>query len=195
YASVGDPWGADDRAGGGILERVAADGDGGQRMVRAVAGAGGGAGGFAFFGGRLEQHWVHRGGSEESEAGRGAFDGVWDSHRDHVVLPGEPGVFVLAAAGADSECTGRPGGDGSAFGGVWSEGRMDDGDCHHNFDVWVQQRADPGGFASGVCDGQGWTVFPGDGEAEYARRSGRGAGVSGNLDCGFDFAADAQARR
>src|SRR5258705_5537637 len=66
FSSVGDSRGADNRAGSGIPARTLADGDGGKRLVRVVAGAGSGAGGLAGFGGCLEQQPVLRGRSEES---------------------------------------------------------------------------------------------------------------------------------
>src|SRR5258706_15915506 len=66
FPSVGDSRGADNRAGSGIPARTLADGDGGKRLVRVVAGAGSRAGGVAVFGGWLEQTRCYPGGSGES---------------------------------------------------------------------------------------------------------------------------------
>src|SRR6266849_9305792 len=135
-------------------------------MVRAAGGIWSCAGGFAVFGGRVEQHRVHGGGSEESQARRSAFDGFWNRDCDYAVLPGESGVSVRAAAGADSERSGRPGGDGGAFGDFWSERRAGDGGGDHHFYVWLQQWIDSGGLARGLCDGEGRIVLPGHGNVE-----------------------------
>ena len=69
--------------GVGFLTQPPANGDGGKRLVRTVAGAGGRAGRLTVLGGRVEQHRLHRGGSEKSEARCCACDGVRHGYRNH----------------------------------------------------------------------------------------------------------------
>ena len=60
----------------------------------------------------------------------------------------------------------EPSGHGSALCDFRSQGRVDDGDRHHHFHVWVRQRANFGGVTRGLRDGEGRVVFPVHQQAE-----------------------------
>ena len=181
--------------GVGFLARHFAYGDGGERLVRLAAGACCRASRLVIFRRRLEQHRIHGGGSKKSEARRGAVDGLWDHHCYFAVLPRQPGLFVRAAFEPDSERAGRPCGHRGAFRDLWSQRRGDHGCGDYYFHLRLQQWLDSGGLARCLCHGQRRLVFQGHRKIKRSRRAGCRAGLSRRVDCGFDFAAHAQARR
>src|SRR5215469_8715649 len=149
-----------------------ANGNRGKRMVRIAAGVGGGAGRIVVFRRCLEQYRFHGGGSEKSQARRGAFDGVRDRHCHYALLPGEPCLSLRLALGADSVSAGRSGGHSGAVGDFWRQRRGDNGHCDHHFDLWLQQWLDSRRFARGVRDGQGRPVLQGYWQTERERGAG-----------------------
>jgi len=146
--------------------------------------------GSAVFGGCLEQHRFYRAESEESEARRGALDGVRGRYRDLAVLSGEFGLPVRAAAGADPERADDRVAT-AALSAVFGARVRGYGDAIIISTFGCNNGLILAGRAS-LRDGKRRIIFRATGKLNKH-------GVPGvrwctrNLDCGFDFAAHAKA--